>query len=91
LFPIANVLALDRFGGQGGAIGLYRSAQIGVGALTSAVIGVVGHAIGLRPTLAIAVTTPALLLLIRSGPASRRDDRGTTPASTRTKASRHGG
>jgi MFS family permease len=65
LFPIANLLALERFGGQGGAIGLYRSVQIGVGALTSAVIGVVGHAIGLRPTLAVAVATPALLLLIR--------------------------
>jgi predicted MFS family arabinose efflux permease len=64
LFPIANVLALERFGGQGTAIGLYRSVQIGIGALASAVIGVVGHTVGLRPILAVAVTSPVLLLWI---------------------------
>jgi MFS family permease len=64
LFPIANVLALERFGHQGGAIGVYRSVQIGIGALTSAAIGVIGHAIGLRPTLAVAVACPVLLLWI---------------------------
>jgi MFS family permease len=62
LFPVANVMALEAFGQRGGALGLYRSVQIGIGALASAAIGVVGHALDLRITLAVAVLTPLGLL-----------------------------
>jgi MFS transporter, DHA1 family, inner membrane transport protein len=64
LFPVANVLAVERFGQNGAALGAYRSAQIGIGAAAGAVIGLVGDQVGLRPTLLVAVVTPALLLWI---------------------------
>jgi len=64
LFPVANLLALDRFGAKGTALGAYRSAQIGIGALAGLLIGVLGDSVGLRPTLAFAVLTPLVLLVI---------------------------
>lgn len=64
LFPVANVLAVERFGQRGTALGAYRSAQIGLGAAAGVVIGVLGDAVGLRPTLTVAVLCPALLLWI---------------------------
>lgn len=64
LFPIANLLAVERFGRHGGALGAYRSAQIGIGALAGFLIGTLGERIGLRPVLAVACCTPALLIWI---------------------------
>lgn len=61
LFPVANMLAVEQFGQRGGALGMYRSIQIGFGALVSAAIGVVGHAVGLQATLLVAVSVPLLL------------------------------
>lgn len=69
LFPVANVLALERFGGQGGALGLYRSVQIGLGALATLIVGVAGDAVGLRPVLAATVATPLALLWVCREPA----------------------
>lgn len=71
LFPVANVLAVERFGQNGIALGLYRSVQIGIGAATSALIGAIGHAIGLRPTLLVAVTVPLALQRLCREPAAR--------------------
>jgi fucose permease len=68
LFPVANVLAVERFGQNGAALGAYRSAQIAIGAAAGAAIGVVGDRVGLRPTLMVAVVTPALLLWICRDP-----------------------
>lgn len=62
LFPIANLLAVERFGRHGGALGAYRSAQIGIGALAGFLIGTVGERVGLRPVLAIACCAPLVLL-----------------------------
>jgi DHA1 family inner membrane transport protein len=70
LFPVANVLAVERFGQNGAALGAYRSAQIAIGAAAGAAIGVVGDRVGLRPTLMVAVVTPALLLWICRDPHS---------------------
>jgi hypothetical protein len=64
LGPIANVLAVERFGGDGMALGAYRSVQIGLGAAASAVIGLAGDRFGLRPTLALAALVPLTLLWI---------------------------
>ncbi len=64
LFPVANLVALDRFGGHGPALGAYRSAQIGIGAAAGWLIGWLGAAVGLRTTLAIAVASPILLLVL---------------------------
>jgi predicted MFS family arabinose efflux permease len=69
LFPVANVMAVERFGGRGSALGAYRSAQIGVGAVAGLAIGLLGDALGLRPTLAVAVVVPASLVLMCRDPA----------------------
>lgn len=65
LFPIANVVAVDEFGSHGPSLGVYRSTQIGVGALVGALVGVIGAAVGLRFTLAVAVASPMLLIALR--------------------------
>lgn len=62
LFPVANVLAVERFGQNGTALGAYRSVQIGIGAAAGALIGLIGDAIGLRPVLVVAVLSPLSLL-----------------------------
>lgn len=69
IFPIANLLALEGFGQQGGALGLYRSVQIGVGSLVTFLIGVLGHSLGLRPVITAAVLIPGTLLWICREPA----------------------
>lgn len=72
LFPIANLLAIEGFGGRGPLLGTYRSVQIGVGALGAYVIGLASDAAGLRPTLAVAVLLPGGLLLLRRTAARER-------------------
>jgi predicted MFS family arabinose efflux permease len=62
LFPVANVLAVERFGQNGTALGAYRSVQIGIGAAAGALIGLIGDAVGLRPVLVVAVVSPLSLL-----------------------------
>lgn len=64
LGPVANVLAVEHFGGNGMALGAYRSVQIALGAAASALIGLAGDVFGLRPTLAVAALTPLTLLWI---------------------------
>jgi predicted MFS family arabinose efflux permease len=67
LGPVANILAVERFGQNGMALGMYRSVQIALGAAGSAVVGVVAGAVGLRPTLAVATLVPLALLWICRG------------------------
>jgi MFS family permease len=64
LGPVANLLALEAFGGRGFLLGVFRSAQIGIGALTSALLGVASSHFGLRPTLAVAAIVPVVLTLL---------------------------
>lgn len=64
LGPVANILAVERFGHNGMALGMYRSAQIGLGALVSAAVGLIAARVGLRPTLAVAALVPLALLWI---------------------------
>lgn len=69
LGPVANILAVERFGQNGMALGMYRSVQIALGAAASAAVGVIAGAVGLRPTLAVAALVPlALLWICRSDP-----------------------
>jgi predicted MFS family arabinose efflux permease len=71
LGPVANVLALEAFGGRGFLLGVFRSAQIGIGALTSAILGAASEHFGMRPTLAVAAIVPVVLaILARRRPAS---------------------
>lgn len=64
LGPVANTLAVERFGQNGMALGMYRSIQIALGALASAIVGLVADRVGLRPTLAVAALVPLALLWI---------------------------
>jgi predicted MFS family arabinose efflux permease len=64
LGPVANILAVERFGQNGMALGMYRSVQIALGAAASAVVGVVAGVAGLRPTLTVAALVPLALLWI---------------------------
>lgn len=64
LGPVANILAVERFGQNGMALGAYRSVQIALGALASACVGLIAEAVGLRPTLAVAALAPLTLLWI---------------------------
>ncbi len=64
LGPVANMLAVERFGQNGMALGMYRSIQIGIGAAASAAVGLVAELAGLRPTLAVAMLVPLSLLWI---------------------------
>lgn len=84
LFPVANVLAFERFGAQGGALGLYRSVQIALGALATVLVGVAADSLGLRPVLAVTVVTPVVLLWLCREPQIPRDEptvRGSAAAS----------
>jgi predicted MFS family arabinose efflux permease len=62
LGPVANILAVERFGQNGMALGMYRSVQIALGAAASAVVGVAAGLVGLRPTLAVAALVPLALI-----------------------------
>jgi predicted MFS family arabinose efflux permease len=64
LGPVANVLVFDSYGGQGMLLGAFRSAQIGIGAASSAAIGGASSLVGLRPTLAVAALVPFVLVFV---------------------------
>lgn len=64
LGPVANTLAVERFGQNGMALGAYRSVQIALGALASAMVGLIADRVGLRPTLAVAALIPLSLVWI---------------------------
>ncbi|HWL43819.1 MAG TPA: MFS transporter [Ilumatobacter sp.] len=68
LGPVANMLAVESFGSNGLALGLYRSVQIALGAVASALVGVAAGLFGLRPTLAVAGLVPLALLWICRDP-----------------------
>ncbi|HET6548253.1 MAG TPA: MFS transporter, partial [Solirubrobacter sp.] len=66
LGPVGNVLALDAFAGRGQLLGAFRSAQITLGAATSAILGAAAVAFDLRAPLAVAaIAIPAALLALR--------------------------
>lgn len=64
LGPVANTLAVERFGQNGMALGAYRSVQIALGAGASALVGIIAEWTGLRWTLGVAMLIPLLLLWI---------------------------
>ncbi len=65
LFPLANLLAFERVGRKGGALGAFRSLQLGAGAVAGFVIGLVAEATGLRPTVAVVSLLPLVLVALR--------------------------
>ncbi|MEY2958439.1 MAG: hypothetical protein RLZZ01_1007 [Actinomycetota bacterium] len=67
LFPLANVLAFERVGRSGGALGAFRSLQLGSGAVAGFALGTIADSVGLRPTVAVVTCLPIGLLLLRVG------------------------
>jgi MFS family permease len=65
LFPLANLLAFERVGSRGPALGAFRSLQLGAGAVAGVAIGAAADAIGLRPMVAFVSALPLLLILVR--------------------------
>ncbi|MGQ0848572.1 MAG: MFS transporter [Actinomycetota bacterium] len=64
LFPVANLIAFERFGDQGSMLGAYRSVQIGVGAVGAFLVGLLADVYGLRFVLTVSALIPILLLLV---------------------------
>lgn len=75
LFPLANVLAFERVGRHGTALGAFRSVQIGAGAAAGYVIGRAAESIGLRVTVATVTVLPLVLVAL-----GRRRPSGTADA-----------
>lgn len=67
LFPLANVLAFDRVGRRGGALGAFRSLQLGAGAVAGIVLGTCAESFGLRPTVAVVSLLPVALVSLSAG------------------------
>jgi predicted MFS family arabinose efflux permease len=64
LGPVANVLALESFEEHAELLGVFRSAQIGLGAAASGLLGVGAAIFGLRAVLAVAaIAIPASLVV----------------------------
>jgi len=64
LGPVGNILALEAFADRGIMLGVFRSAQIALGAVASALLGAASERFGLRPSLAVAAVLPAALWLL---------------------------
>src|SRR5690606_38620301 len=60
VFPVANMLAVERFGRNGMALGAYRSVPIGIGAVAGVAIG--NSPFGLRATVFVCWRRPLVLL-----------------------------
>ncbi len=71
LFPLANLMALDRSGGRGVALGVFRAVQIGAGAAVGLVLGAAADRYGLRPTIAVTAVLPVALVLVGVSPPVR--------------------
>jgi DHA1 family purine base/nucleoside efflux pump-like MFS transporter len=71
LFPLANLLAFERVGRRGGALGAFRSVQLGAGAVAGFLVGGAADWFGLRPTVAVAAMLPVCLLLL-TAPAAQQ-------------------
>jgi hypothetical protein len=69
-------------------LGAFRSVQIGLGAATSAAIGGASAMVGLRPTIAVAVLLPVVLLPIGMRGGRERRARAAREAREASGASR---
>ncbi len=65
MFPVANVVAVERFGGRGGLLGVFRSMQMAVAGVSAWLVGLGATAAGLRNVLLAGVVALAALLAVR--------------------------
>lgn len=70
MFPMANVVAVERFGDLGGLLGVFRAAQMIVAGVSAWIIGVAAEAIGLVPALVVGTLALTIVLFVpRRSPA----------------------
>ena len=62
LFPLANLLAYERVGSHGPALGAFRSLQLFAGAAAGLGVGAAADTAGLRPTVAVVSVLPLALV-----------------------------
>ncbi len=71
MFPVANVVAVERFGGRAELLGFFRSAQMGVAGVSAWLVGLGASAADLRSILLVGVVALAALLAVRAEPGGR--------------------
>jgi len=64
MFPMANVLAFERFGARGGLLGVFRSLQMAVAGISVWLIGLATNVVGLRTALLIGTATLVSILFL---------------------------
>ncbi|KAA3635454.1 MAG: MFS transporter, partial [Armatimonadetes bacterium] len=70
MFPMANVVAVERFGDLGGLLGVFRAAQMIVAGVSAWIMGVAAEAIGLVPALGVGTLALTIVLFVpRRSPA----------------------
>jgi len=65
MFPVANVVAVERFGSRGSLLGIFRSVQMAVAGVSAWLVGLGASSIGLRSMLVIGIALLIPFLLIR--------------------------
>lgn len=82
MFPMANVVAVERFGDLGGLLGIFRSLQMAIAGISVWVIGQATVTFGLTRALLVGVLCLGIMLLMptgaRSAPSELTDARSPT-------------
>ena len=64
MFPMANVVAVERFGDLGGLLGVFRAAQMIVAWVSAWIIGFAAEAFGLIPALVAGTLALTVVLFV---------------------------
>jgi predicted MFS family arabinose efflux permease len=64
MFPMANVLAFERFGARGGMLGVFRSLQMAVAGISVWLVGLATNVMGLQTALLIGTATLVSILFL---------------------------
>lgn len=66
MFPVANVVAADRFGGRGRLLGTFRSLQMATAAVSVWLVGVTASHLGLETALLLGVMSLLAIMTVRT-------------------------
>ncbi|MEZ5174957.1 MAG: MFS transporter [Acidimicrobiia bacterium] len=65
MFPMANVVAVERFGDLGGLLGVFRAAQMVIAGVSAWLVGVAAEYLGFTQALVVGTVALALILFVR--------------------------
>jgi hypothetical protein len=77
MFPMANVVAVERFGELGGLLGVFRSAQMAIAGVSVWLVGQAAATFGLTTALVAGILSLSAILLLQ--PTTRTDATRSTP------------